>query len=107
MSYTDLDFETYKAQFSDNPNSDYVLVDVRETDEYAEGHLPNAINIPLSTFQMRFGEITHDKPIVLVCARGGRSAMAADFMVSQGYENLYNLEGGTMGWVLEGNPLAF
>jgi rhodanese-related sulfurtransferase len=55
--------------------------------------------------QQRVQEIPNDKPIVLVCARGGRSAMAADFMVSLGYENLYNLSDGTIGWILAGLPI--
>jgi rhodanese-related sulfurtransferase len=78
---------------------------VREEDEYEAGRLPGAINIPLSEFQFRVDEIGTDKPVVLVCARGNRSAQAANFMVGQGYDNLYNLVDGTMGWMMRGLPL--
>lgn len=103
--YTDIDIDTYKKDFAE-ADTDYLLVDVREDDEYAEGHLPNAISIPLSVLQDRYSEIdSSGKPIVLVCARGGRSAKAAEFIASKGYTNLYNLEGGTMEWKVSGNPL--
>lgn len=104
MSYTDIDFSTYIAKFRDN-GTDYALIDVRETDEYASGHLAGAINIPLSELQDRYGEITTEKPIVLVCARGGRSARAAEFIATKGYTSLYNLDGGTLGWIEEGYPV--
>ena len=105
MSYTDIDIEKYQAQFENNADADYVLVDVREADEYAEGHLPGTIHVPLSEFQTRYTEIGKEKPIVLVCARGGRSAQAAEFLGAQGYTDLYNLEGGTMGWIQQGLPV--
>lgn len=103
MAVQDISIDAYQEQF--HADTDYILVDVRETDEYVAGHLPGAVNIPLSLLEMRFNEIGRDKPIVLVCAKGGRSAMAADFMASQAYADLYNLVDGTMGWMLRGLPL--
>jgi rhodanese-related sulfurtransferase len=105
MSYTDLSLADYFAQFAENEGADYQLIDVREEDEFADGHLPNAINIPLSEFEERYGEIGSDSPIVLVCARGGRSAQAAEYMAAQGFSNLYNLTAGTMGYIREGYPV--
>lgn len=109
VNFTELSIDQYREQFKaddDRTNAqDHRLVDVRETEEFNEGHLPGAINIPLSLFQFRFNEIPNDQPIVLVCARGGRSAMAADFMAQQGYSDLYNLDGGVMQWMNEGHPL--
>jgi rhodanese-related sulfurtransferase len=101
--FTEISIDEYQAQFGAQDN--YLLVDVRETEEYSAGHLPNAINIPLSQFQFRVGEIPAGQPVVLVCARGGRSAMAADFMATQGYKALYNLVDGTAGWFERGLPL--
>lgn len=100
---TDIDIDEYQAQFTDADA--YTLVDVREVDEFEQGRLPGSINIPLSEFQLRVDEIDMDKPVVLVCARGNRSARAGDFMIGQGYENLYNLVDGTMGWMMRGLPL--
>lgn len=100
--YQDIDISSYQAQFSAVPHQ---LIDVREVDEYVGGHLPQAINIPLSAFQERVSEIGSDLPIVLVCASGGRSAMAAEYMASLGYGKLYNLAGGTLSWMMRGLPL--
>jgi len=100
--YQDIDISSYQAQFSVAPHR---LIDVREADEYLGGHLPQAVNIPLSAFQERVREIGSDLPIVLVCASGSRSAMAAEYMASLGYKNLYNLAGGTLGWMMRGLPL--
>jgi len=102
MSYTDLSLADYFAQFAESEGTDYQLIDVRETDEFANGHLPNAVNIPLSVFEERYGEIGSDSPIVLVCARGSRSAQAAEYMAAQGYTNLFNLTGGTLGYISAG-----
>ncbi|MFQ3648279.1 MAG: rhodanese-like domain-containing protein [Anaerolineae bacterium] len=102
MSYTDISLDDYLTQFK---NADYYLIDVREADEYADGHLPGTVNLPLSELEQRYSEIRRDKPIVLVCARGGRSAQAAEYLAYLGYQNLYNLEGGTLGYMQAGHPL--
>lgn len=106
ITFTDINIEEYQKQFIDQ-NADYRLIDVRETEEYADGHVPDAINMPLSTFQDNVGDVQQDKPIVLVCRSGGRSAMAAEFLASLGYTNLYNIIGGTMEWARQGKPLDY
>ena len=104
--YNEIDFQEYQDNFQDT-DVDYQLIDVREVDEYVEGHLPNAVNIPLSEFQVRFSEISKDTPVVLVCARGGRSGQASDFLTYQGYDGdkVNNLMGGTLGWMMAGLPI--
>jgi rhodanese-related sulfurtransferase len=89
--------EDFVEQFVE-AERDYLLLDVREPGEYSQVRIPGAVNIPLSTFQLRFQEVQRDQTIVVVCAHGGRSAMAAEFMAVNGYQNLYNLVDGTMGW---------
>ncbi|TBH20088.1 rhodanese-like domain-containing protein [Thermus thermamylovorans] len=83
------------------------VVDVREPWEYGEGHVPGAVNIPLSTLPARLAELPKDRPILLVCNSGNRSGVAADFLVSQGFpgERVYNLEGGTYAWLGAGLPV--
>ncbi|MEZ0347038.1 MAG: rhodanese-like domain-containing protein [Thermus sp.] len=83
------------------------VVDVREAWEYGEGHVPKAVNIPLSTLPQRLAELPKDRPILLVCNSGNRSGVAADFLVEQGFdgEKVYNLEGGTYAWAASGLPL--
>jgi rhodanese-related sulfurtransferase len=103
----DINISQFQANFAKNDSTEFQLIDVREVEEFTEGRIPGAVNIPLSVFQSRFTEIANEGPIVLVCAAGGRSAMAADFMAANGYEaeQLYNLVDGTMGWMMRGLPL--
>ena len=103
--YTDLSNEDYRQQFASGAKGDYQLIDVREDDEYAEAHLPGAINIPLSEFMARVDEIDEDQPALLVCNTGVRSSQAAMYLASLGYEQLYNLEDGTKGWLSAGYPV--
>lgn len=73
-----------------------IIIDVRSSEEYNEGHIANAINIPVDTINT----ITYDKDdvIIVYCASGVRSANAAKALVDQGYTNVYNLDGGLINW---------
>jgi rhodanese-related sulfurtransferase len=102
--FQELDIQAFQEQFANNPTSDYVLIDVREVEEFEQGHIPGAVNIPLNSVPERMGEIAAEKPVVMVCARGGRSAMAAEFLAGHGYRDLYNLVDGTLGWMSRGLP---
>lgn len=104
MTIQELNIEQYQEQF-ENGNAEYLLVDVREINEYLATRVPNAINIPLSEFQIRFNEITSDKPLILICQTGVRSLMAAQFMMENGYKDVYNFTEGTLGWMRRGLPL--
>ena len=81
------------------------IVDVREPAEYAGGHLPGAINIPLAGLTLT--PELRALPLVLVCASGGRSARAARILDETGHPEVANLLGGTYGWMQEGRPVAF
>ncbi len=98
----DISNEDYREQFASDASGDYQLIDVREAEEYAAAHLPGAVNIPLSEFADRFEEVDEDAPALLVCNTGIRSLQAAYFLLSLGYEQLYNLEDGTKGWLRAG-----
>jgi rhodanese-related sulfurtransferase/rubrerythrin len=78
--------------------ADYNLVDVRQDWEYEEFHLPGAKLIPLPELADRLDEIDADKPTLVYCAVGGRSASAASILSGQGIEEVYNVEGGAMAW---------
>jgi hydroxyacylglutathione hydrolase len=78
------------------------VVDVRNPDEWAHGHLPGAIHIPLAALPERVGELDRSAPIVLHCKGGGRSSIAASFLQSQGMSNVSNLVGGYEAWVAKG-----
>jgi phage shock protein E len=68
------------------------LVDVRASFEYAAGHLPGAVNVPVQHIRERVSELEpKDKPIVVYCRSGHRSAMAFDELKSAGFTQLYDL----------------
>ena len=70
-----------------------LLLDVREYGEVAAESVPNALHIPMGSLQLRVGEIPAGQPVAVICHSGGRSAYAAAFLISEGYEAV-NIEGG-------------
>jgi molybdopterin/thiamine biosynthesis adenylyltransferase/rhodanese-related sulfurtransferase len=83
-----------------------VLLDVREGDEWRQGHIPQAIGIPRGFLELRVEEKVpdHKTPVILQCASGTRSLLAARSLREMGYENLYNLTGGFNAWKDRGLP---
>lgn len=79
------------------------VVDVREPDEYAEGHVPGALNIPMGQPAARLDEIDRDRPIYVVCASGNRSSAVTDALTAAGLDAT-NVAGGTSAWVRSGRP---
>lgn len=73
------------------------IIDVRETDEVAEGMIPGAINIPLGLIEFRMHELDKAKEYIMVCRSGGRSGRATEFLESYGF-NVINMEGGMLAW---------
>lgn len=68
------------------------LVDVRSPGEYASGHLPGALNLPVDQLSSRLGELEDkSKPVVLYCRSGARSARAAEVLKGAGYKTVHNL----------------
>jgi rhodanese-related sulfurtransferase len=80
-------------------------IDVRSASEYATGHLPGAINIPLEQIELRVGDLAENEPLVLICQRGARAQMAATRLGPYG-RNIAVLEGGTQAWVEAGYPVV-
>ncbi len=81
------------------------LVDVREPNEYAAGHIPKARLVPLSKFLARPREHVATEPVVFVCQVGVRSALACEMAAAIGLRRVYNLEGGTSAWAAQGLPI--
>jgi DMSO/TMAO reductase YedYZ molybdopterin-dependent catalytic subunit/rhodanese-related sulfurtransferase/glyoxylase-like metal-dependent hydrolase (beta-lactamase superfamily II) len=81
-----------------------VLLDVREPDEWSEGHAPGALHIPMGDVQARLGELPADPRIVVVCRSGGRSRAITDALRARGY-NAVNLTGGMCAWTAAGLPV--
>jgi molybdopterin/thiamine biosynthesis adenylyltransferase/rhodanese-related sulfurtransferase len=83
-----------------------VLVDVRETDEWDEGHIPGAVHVPRGHLESRIEQVAPDRsrPVLLYCAGGSRSAFATKTLEELGYENVVNLAGGYTDWKRNGLP---
>jgi molybdopterin/thiamine biosynthesis adenylyltransferase len=84
-----------------------VLVDVRERDEWDEGHIPGAVHVPRGNLESRIENAVSDKSrqVVLYCASGSRSAFAAKTLEELGYEHVVSLAGGFTDWKRNGNPV--
>ena len=83
----------------------YVL-DVREDDEWAAGHVPGSAHIPMSGLLARVSEVPNEGDVVVVCRVGARSAQVAAYLRQQGWDNVSNLDGGLVAWVGAGRDLV-
>ena len=84
-------------------NSGATVVDVREPREYADGHVPGAVNIPMGRLTGRLKELDRSAPVYVVCATGNRSSAMADLLIAAGFD-AYNVVGGTTAWTRSGRP---
>ncbi len=82
------------------------VLDVREHDERAAGHIPDTHHIPMGEVPHRLAEIPGDTTVVVYCKAGGRSLRVAEFLASSGRTNIINLEGGVTRWAAEVAPLV-
>ena len=81
-------------------------LDVREPNEWNLGHLPGAIHIPRGQLETKVEAIVpRNKRVVIYCASGNRSALAADTLQQMGYENVVSLTGGFTGWAQSGGDV--
>ena len=96
----------------------FPIVDVREPDEFAEGHLPGAVNIPRGLLEFEVDghpavnyqtaeALSHrQRPVVLYCLSGGRSALAAEALLRLGFVYPMSLAHGILGWADAGHPVV-
>ena len=83
-----------------------LLVDVRESSEYQSGHIPDAINIPLRTLTHNLNKIPRDRPVVLYCSTGYRSAMGVMTLHLLNYDNVQGFPPSFAGWKAAGEAIA-
>lgn len=85
----------------------FVFIDCREQEEWDEAHIPGATLLPLSVFQEKYEAALPDKnaTIVIQCRSGKRSFNACMFLLSKGYSDLVNVEGGILAWNEAGYPI--
>jgi len=87
-----------KEWFIGNKGSEFIILDVRQPEEYRSGHLPGAVFIPLPDLINKVGELDHSKPIIAYCRSGNRSRAAAAFLLSYGFSKVYSMDGGITAW---------
>jgi rhodanese-related sulfurtransferase len=86
---------------------DALILDVREDQEYAGGHAPNAKHIPLRQLSGRIQELEkfRNKPIIAICRSGSRSGHGCSVLRKNGFEQVYNLNGGMSAWQQANMPV--
>ena len=84
---------------------DAVLLDVREDDEWNQGHAAAAQHIPMGQVPGRLDEIDRSATLYVICKAGGRSAKVAEFLARDGFEPI-NVEGGMLAWASAGRPVV-
>ncbi|MFI8290416.1 rhodanese-like domain-containing protein [Streptomyces sp. ms191] len=89
--------------------ADALVLDVREDDEWAAGHVEDALHVPMSDFVARFGEVTEavadGRRAYVMCRVGGRSAQVTQYLVQQGIDAV-NVDGGMLAWDGAGRPMV-
>ncbi len=102
------------SQVEEFLSADTILIDIREPDEYARGHIPGAIHVPRGMLEFQILKtLEHigmntdpaDAEMVLYCGTGGRSALAAKSMDDMGFRNVRSLDGGIVAWNEAGLPV--
>ena len=86
-------------------DTDALLLDVREYDEWMAGHAPNALHIAMSGLPDRLGELARDRRIICVCRSGNRSARVTAWLRQQGFDAA-NMVGGMTAWASHGLPFV-
>jgi rhodanese-related sulfurtransferase len=82
-----------------------LLVDVREFDEFRDVRVEGAALVPMSSFAERHAELPKDRPLLVMCAGGTRSAAATAFLLRGGWTDVVNVEGGITAWQRQGLPV--
>ena len=97
--------EIEASQLAEKIAAGFKVVDVREVDEYTDGHIPGAIHVSLQTVPDNLDSFRGEQDVFVVCQVGGRSGKACQYLIDQGVTNVVNVAGGTSGWILLGNDV--
>ena len=82
----------------------HTLLDIREDEEVATASIDGALHIPMNSLPENLGQLPKNQPLVVMCHVGGRSAQVQSWLLSNGYQNALNLEGGIAAWSAEIDP---
>jgi Rhodanese-related sulfurtransferase len=87
-------------------SADFIILDVRTPSEYAQGHIPGALNLDYyASFEASLSAFDKTKTYLVYCRTGNRSASAARLMLDNGFAAIYNMQGGINAWISGGLPL--
>ena len=102
LAYKSISVSDASAMIQSSTN--LLIVDVRTPGEFAQGHLKDAINIPLSDLPLRIDELDRNRPVLVYCQTGVRSAQASTILVNARFTQIYDMEGGLNAWINAGYP---
>jgi len=94
------------AQAVEKQKSGAFILDVREPSEWTQLHIQGATLIPLGSLPNRLAEVPKDRPVVVVCRTGHRSAQGRDILLQAGYTQVTSMTGGLTEWQAQGLPVA-
>jgi rhodanese-related sulfurtransferase len=101
MAVPEIDVEELAARLAGGAP----LVDVRQPDEYVAGHVPGAVLVPLDQLGERLDELPAERPLLVVCRSGARSAAAVQGLLGVGIDAV-NVAGGTLAWIEGGHEVT-
>lgn len=78
---------------------DAQFIDVRTAEEYAAGHAPKAVNMPLDALGNELTKLDKTKPVYVICQTGRRSQKGSEILQKAGFNDVYNIQGGTSAWI--------
>ena len=105
-AYVQLAPQTFEAKLT--TLTDEQLIDVRTLTEYEGGHLPNAVLMDFrgEHFEQDIARLDRDRPVMVYCAKGGRSTATAARLQAMGFREIYELEGGVSSWLKAGKAVT-
>jgi rhodanese-related sulfurtransferase len=107
VSFAQTTYTTVTVQdLANAQEAKYIILDVRQPEEFAEGHVPSAVLIPLAEIEARARELSTDSTLYVICRSGNRSRQASELLVGLGFEDVRNVDGGFTAWVDAGYDVA-
>lgn len=99
-----VDSNNFEKQMKESSSQ---IVDVRTPEEFSAGHITNAVNMDVTAdgFEQQIETLDKEKPVMVYCKSGGRSARAASILKDKGFKNVYDLDGGIIGWEEAKKPI--
>lgn len=100
--------EAYDIIQANLGNPEFIIIDIRTPDEFANGYIQNAVLIDFyaENFQTEIGKLDRDKTYLIYCRTANRSGQAKEMMKKMGFKYLYHMEGGITAWIQKGYPVV-